>query len=231
MKNNRMMATMSGIQMDEQRMTSLDIAEVTGKQHKDVLKAIRNMEPAWEKVCERKFALTSKSLVMPKGGVRSVPVFSLTKIECFFIATKFNDEARAKLVKRWYELECECQRMNLSRTTGQKLLVTESELVRRSDEIRREQISEENAPADGCFSASDVAFMLEMSVKELNRRLVSEGIQYRSGGCYNLTKEYDGRGFATERSFHYFGLDGEKKERTYMVWTTKGVEFIRRTLM
>ncbi len=41
MKNNRMMATMSGIQMDEQRMTSLDIAEVTGKQHKDVLKAIR----------------------------------------------------------------------------------------------------------------------------------------------------------------------------------------------
>ena len=103
--------------------------------------------------------------------------------------------------------------------------------MRRSDEIRREQISEENAPADGCFSASDVAFMLEMSVKELNRRLVSEGIQYRSGGCYNLTKEYDGHGFATERSFHYFGLDGEKKERTYMVWTTKGVEFIRRMLM
>ena len=69
-----MMTTMSGIQMDEQRMTSLDIAEVTGKQHKDVLKAIRNMEPAWEKVCERKFALTSKSLVMPKGGVRSAPL-------------------------------------------------------------------------------------------------------------------------------------------------------------
>ena len=32
-----------------QRMTSLEIAELTGKQHKDVLKAIRNMEPAWEK--------------------------------------------------------------------------------------------------------------------------------------------------------------------------------------
>ena len=60
------MATMSGIQMDEQRMTSLDIAEVTGKQHKDVLKAIRNMEPAWEKVCERKFELSSKSLELPK---------------------------------------------------------------------------------------------------------------------------------------------------------------------
>ena len=50
---------------DQQTMTSLQIAEVTGKRHSDVLEAIRNMEPAWEKVCERKFALTSKSLVMP----------------------------------------------------------------------------------------------------------------------------------------------------------------------
>jgi phage regulator Rha-like protein len=38
-------------------MTSLEIAELTGKQHKDVMKAIRNMEPAWVKVNGRKFAL------------------------------------------------------------------------------------------------------------------------------------------------------------------------------
>ena len=50
-----------------QTMTSLEIAELTGKQHKDVLKAIRNMEPAWEKVCGRNFALTSRSIVQPNG--------------------------------------------------------------------------------------------------------------------------------------------------------------------
>jgi anti-repressor protein len=33
------------------------------------------------------------------------PCFELTKIECLYIATKFNDEARAKLVLRWEELE------------------------------------------------------------------------------------------------------------------------------
>ena len=43
-----------------QRMTSIEIAEVTGKQHKDVMKAIRKMEPAWEKTCGRNFALTSR---------------------------------------------------------------------------------------------------------------------------------------------------------------------------
>ena len=40
-----------------QRMTSLEIAEATGKPHKDVMRAIRNMETAWERVNGRKFAL------------------------------------------------------------------------------------------------------------------------------------------------------------------------------
>ena len=95
----------------EQTMTSLEIAELTGKQHKDVMKAIRNMEPAWEKVCGRNFALTSRTIVQPNGGTREVPCYQLTKTECLYIATKFNDEARAKLVLRWEELERE--RINL----------------------------------------------------------------------------------------------------------------------
>lgn len=39
-------------------MTSLQIAEVTGKLHKDVLEAIRNMEPAWVRTTGRKFPLS-----------------------------------------------------------------------------------------------------------------------------------------------------------------------------
>ena len=81
-----------------QTMTSLEIAELTGKQHKDVMKAIRNMEPAWVKVNGRKFALVEYQ--DKKGELR--PCYQLTKTECLYIATKFNDEARAKLVlKNW----------------------------------------------------------------------------------------------------------------------------------
>ena len=79
-------------------MTSLEIAELTGKQHKDVMKAIRNMEPAWVKVNGRKFALVEYQ--DKKGELR--PCYQLTKTECLYIATKFNDEARAKLMlKNW----------------------------------------------------------------------------------------------------------------------------------
>ena len=82
-------------------MTSLQIAEVTGKMHKDVLEAIRNMEPAWEKVNGRKFPLVEYRDA--KGEMR--PMYQLNKTECLYVATKFNDEARAKLVIRWEELE------------------------------------------------------------------------------------------------------------------------------
>ena len=71
--------------------------------HNDVMKAIRKMEPAWEKVNGRNFALVAYT--DSKGEQR--PCYSLSKTECLYIATKFNDEARAKLVIRWEELERE----------------------------------------------------------------------------------------------------------------------------
>jgi len=94
-------------QLTPQTMTSLEIAELTGKQHKDLMRAIRNMEPAWEKVHGRKFALMFREVRIGNGAVRQEPCYQLTKIECLYIATKFNDEARAKLVLRWQELEME----------------------------------------------------------------------------------------------------------------------------
>ena len=85
----------------KEAMTSLEIAEVTGRNHKDVMRSIREMEEAWVKVNGRKFALVEYKDA--KGEMR--PCYSLGKTECLYIATKFNDEARAKLVLRWEELE------------------------------------------------------------------------------------------------------------------------------
>jgi phage regulator Rha-like protein len=93
--------------MDAQRMTSLEIAQVTGKMHKDVMKAIRNMEPAWEQERRRKFALMQIREEIPNGGYRLRPEFVLSKTECLYVATKFNDVARARLVLRWEQLEHE----------------------------------------------------------------------------------------------------------------------------
>ena len=50
-------------------MTSLEIAELTGKQHFHVMEAIRKMEPAWVKVCQSKFRLTSRTIENKETGV------------------------------------------------------------------------------------------------------------------------------------------------------------------
>jgi Rha family phage regulatory protein len=83
---------MNEIITNEERMTSVQIAEIVGKAHKNVMQAIRNMEPAWENVNGLKFQLVEYT--DKKGEQR--PCYSLTKEECLYIATKFNDEARAK---------------------------------------------------------------------------------------------------------------------------------------
>ncbi len=88
-------------------MTSLQIAEITGKRHCEVLRAIRNMEPAWEKTTLRKFAYKLKISEIGNGALRETPYYELTKTECLYIATKFNDEARAMLILRWEQLESE----------------------------------------------------------------------------------------------------------------------------
>ncbi len=213
--------------MDAQRMTSLEIAAITGKPHKDVLKAIRKMESAWEQECGGNFSLTSEKVDMPQGGVRLIPVFSLTKAECLYVATKFNDAARARLVLRWQQLEKERISKQLSGSPEPKLLVTEKEILQQGDAIRRQQIEDENRPADGCLTISEIAKMLDTTVKAVNKKLVEEGVQYWNGGRYKLTPKYTDRGLAKDRAFHYYSLDGEKKERAYLVWTSIGMELIR----
>lgn len=85
----------------KETMTSLEIAEITERNHKDVMRSIRSMEDAWEKVNGRRFTLVEYKDA--KGEMR--PCFVLGKTECLYIATKFNDEARAKLILRWEQLE------------------------------------------------------------------------------------------------------------------------------
>lgn len=92
---------------EQQTITSMEIASITYKNHSDVLRAIRKMEPAWEAEHKSKFALKFRISNLGNGATKKNPYYELTRIECLFVATKFNDEARAKLVLRWEQLEKE----------------------------------------------------------------------------------------------------------------------------
>lgn len=131
-------------------MTSLQIAEIAGKQHRNVLASIRKMEEAWYKVTGLKFKL---SKYIDSTG-RVLPCYNLTKEECLYIATKFNDEARANLVLRWMELETQQQQHQQPGSMADMF----AESRRLADEMREDLASGKILPApDVILTANDVA--------------------------------------------------------------------------
>ena len=155
-------------------MTSLEIAELTGKQHFHVMEAIRKMEPAWVKVAASNFRLgTYKDA---NGQLR--PCYSLTKTECLYIATKFNDEARAKLVLRWQELELQEQKHH-----AQLCLPEPKKILALADEIIGEGLRMLNDEAEDTLTATQVAKTFNMTVFDFNAVLRDMGILYRRRVC------------------------------------------------
>ena len=202
-------------------MTSLEIAELTGKNHFDLMRAIRKMEPAWEKVNGCNFALVDYR--DKKGELR--PCYSLTKTECLYIATKFNDEARARLVLRWEQLE----RQEMERR--QQLCLPEpKKILALADQIIGEGLRMLNEEAEDTLTATQVAKTFNMTVFDFNSVLADMGIQYRKGGRWNISEALKDRDLVRLRTHVSYSLKGEKKIRTYMTWTMQGLHYLNAKL-
>ncbi len=209
------------VENDTQHMTSLEIAQLTGKQHKHVMEAIRKMEKAWMDIAGSNFRLGSyKDL---NGQLR--PCYSLTKTECLYIATKFNDEARARLVLRWEELE----RQELERRQ-MRCLPEPKKILQLADQIIGSALCEMNADAEDTLTATQVAKTFNMTVFDFNAVLQDMGIQYRRGGRWNIADELLDRDLVRLRTHVSYSLKGEKKVRTYMTWTMQGLHYLNAKL-
>ena len=212
-------------QNGEQRMTSLEIAQLSGKQHKDVLKAIRNMESAWEKVNGRNFALVDYK--DQKGELR--PCYLLSKTECLYIATKFNDEARAKLVIRWQELEEE-RLMEIQQPKQKiqeiRLLACDEEVLDEADDILGEELEKLNRESRFCYTPTEIGKAFGLDGRDLNSFLSDQKIIRWARGQWQLTQKYLHRELTANRYSYVHGRDGRRKLVSRLVWTEKGREFI-----
>jgi Rha family phage regulatory protein len=82
-----------------QMMNSLEIAELTGKDHKNVLADIRKQFDELQ-IDGLKFQLTYKD-----GSNRDKPMFNLDKEQTLILASGYNVQLRSKIINRWIELE------------------------------------------------------------------------------------------------------------------------------
>lgn len=206
---------------NQHMMTSLEIAEVIGKQHCHIMAAIRKMEPAWQKVNQSNFRLVEYH--DKKGELR--PCYLLTKTETLYIATKFNDESRARLVLRWEELE-------LERLGANKLpaLGVQKKILAMADDIISTGLRMLNEPAEDTLTATQVAKTFNMSTLDFNAVLSDMGIQYRAHGRWYLAEHLQGRGFTAERTHIGYSLKGKRKIKVYMTWTMAGLKYLNSQL-
>ena len=110
---------MNVLTLNIQTMSSREIAELTGKEHKHVLADIRNM-------CESlKIQSTEFSGDYKDDKGRTYPCFNLPKRESLILVSGYSVELRAKIIDRWQELE-----NNLVETPIQKVAVTFEALLK-----------------------------------------------------------------------------------------------------
>ena len=239
--------------VDGERMTSLQIAEITGKAHADVMKAIRKMEPAWSKINEGNFSLVEYK--DKKGETR--PCYSLNKEECLYIATKFNDEARAKLIKRWKELE-EQSKPSVPQNyleALKSLVKSEEEKQQLALENRKQQqeiltISKENMElenkitemlpkvsyydqilqSNATMTVTQIAQDYGMSAIKLNLLLSDMKIQHKMRGQWILYGQFLTGGYVHSRAVDIIRSDGRHDVKYNTEWTTKGRTFLYEAL-
>lgn len=164
---------MNDLISDTATMTSLQIAEVAGKPHKQVLKAVRAMEPAWQKATGGVFFL---SHYKDRAGRRQ-PMFRLTKTECLYAAARFNNEARARLLIRWGELERDSMPggLQISQNLHQVLRLAADQAERAEAGQRQIEVLKTKALFADAVSASDSSCLIAELAKILQQNGVKMG--------------------------------------------------------
>lgn len=84
-------------------MTSMEVAEITGKEHKHVMRDIRVLLE--QGVHESNFGLTFIIRTLPNNAQRKDPCYNITKKGCLILASGYNALLREKIIDRWEELE------------------------------------------------------------------------------------------------------------------------------
>lgn len=134
-------------------MTSLEVAELTGMRHDHLLRDIRKMEIGWieaqinpilvasaqvsDNQCKPNFGFTSRDIIQPNGGTRKEVYAVLDRLQWLYVATKFNDVARAKLVLRWEQLEKEQRQAYIDREVGKIVRRSFTDVLKDSGENER----------------------------------------------------------------------------------------------
>ena len=228
-----------------QGMTSLQIAEVTGKNHAHVMRDIRNLLD--QGVNESNFGLVEYK--DKKGEMR--PMYELTPKGCLILASGYDPVLREKIVNKLEEYQ-QAERSNMITLPNftdpaeaamawakeyreKKVLAIENKKL----EEENIQLAAENQElkhdknyldlimrSKALLTISQIAQDYGMSGKAMNKKLAEMGIQYSINGQWILYARYKDCGYVSSRSIDITRADGRPDVVLHTEWTQAGRKFL-----
>ena len=217
MNNNLMVLESSNVLT----MSSLEIAELTGKQHKNVLADIRKMLDDLE-IDSAIFTAQYKD-----STGRSLVMFNLPKRETLVLVSGYSVTMRARIIDRWQELE-EKQTPATPKTyieALEKLLESEKEKLVLKEELKSAEPKVEfvnnYVDAKGNKTFRGLVKMLNVNEREFRNWLHNSKIMYRLNGVWMPYSEYLHKGYFEVKT-------GENDGKSYSLcyFTPKGEVWI-----
>lgn len=233
MKENQLVAAQS--------MSSLQIAEITGKQHAHVMRDIRALLE--QGVTESNFGLSEYK----DSTGRNLPCYNLTKKGCLILASGYNALLREKIIDRWEELEsgkatptAQLSRKELALMVVQaeeekeRLMIAnerQQATIERQDATIKEQAPKvnyynETLQSVNTLTTTQIAKELGLDAPKLNRKLKEAGVLFRQSGMWMLRQPYSAWGLTATRTQTYTRSDGSTGTSMYTVWTERGRRFV-----
>lgn len=227
----------------KETMSSLQVAEITGKQHAHIMRDIRNLLE--QGVDESNFGLINYT----DNRNRQQACYELTKKGCLILASGYDALLREKIINRWEELELQHRNggFQIPQTLSEALMLA-AEQTKQLEQAKaekqlleakaqeQERVIKEQAPkveyyddvlnSTSTYTATQIAKEFGWGAETLNRKLKEKGVQYKQSGQWLLYAKYQDKGYTKTVTRQYTGTSGKIHTSQQTVWTEPGRQFI-----
>lgn len=233
---------MTDLIIKKETMTSLEIAEVTGKRHDSILRDIRNILS--QGVDAHNFVETSYT----DKSNRQQKCYTLTKKGCLILASGYDVILREKIINRWEELETKDRNQyQVPQSFAEALMLAAKQQEQIEEQQRQlEANSKEIVELNGAIAEMEpkvtyVDMILEsketvtttqiaqdygQSAKAFNVLLRNFGVQHKVGGQWVLYAKHLPFGYVQSDTFPIVHKNGTNGTVMHTKWTQKGRLFL-----
>lgn len=233
---------MTDLIIKKETMTSLEIADVTGKRHDSILRDIRNILS--QGVDAHNFVETSYT----DKSNRQQKCYTLTKKGCLILASGYDVILREKIINRWEELETKDRnKYQVPKSFAEALMLAAKQQEQiEEQQMQLEATSKEIVELNGAIAemepkvtyvdmilasketvtTTQIAQDYGQSAKAFNVLLRNFGVQHKVGGQWVLYAKHLPFGYVQSDTFPIVHKNGTNGTVMHTKWTQKGRLFL-----